>query len=75
MATTAKGNASAATGKARSVLAERHKDEYAAILGDERERLGLPRFPRNDKKTRLARRIKEREATLAKLRAELEQLD
>jgi hypothetical protein len=62
------GSAMAARTSAVKQLIANHPDEFNTLLGDAREKAGLPR---NAKQDALARKIKRLEDQLAKARAEL----
>src|SRR5215471_15709228 len=63
-----------ARAKATKILESRHQAEYDQILGDEREKIGLPRKSGNDKRVLLLKRLDAQEKKLAELRKQLEAL-
>jgi hypothetical protein len=67
MAATTTPQALSATSKARAILVQRHQDEYAVILGDEREKIGLARVPGGPSKARMEQQIAKRQEQLEKL--------
>lgn len=65
-------NAMQANAKAKAVLVTRYRDEFKIILGDEREKRGLPRDAGPDKTEQLKKRIEAQEAKLEAMKKELE---
>jgi len=63
-----------ARAKATKILESRYQAEYDQILGDEREKIGLPRKSGNDKRVLLLKRLDAQEKKLAELRKQLEEL-
>ena len=59
---------------AKKLLMQKHQDEFLTLLGDEREKRGLPRTRGTDPRAALNKRIENQEKKLAQLRAELEKL-
>lgn len=63
-----------ARARAVKILEARHQTEFDQILGDEREKIGLPRKSGNDKRVVLLKRLDAQEKKLAELRKQLEAL-